>query len=153
MLMIKKIKTMFLSDERGASLVEMALIMPILLLIMVGSLDLGSAFVRKMELSNAAKAGIQYAMVRKPVEGDVTAISNAVTESIGDSGNASTDIDVELYCMCDGAKQVCTNVCADENVSAFVNVTVTENYTTPYFNYNWLFSEFPLKESQTIQLN
>ncbi|MCP5381612.1 MAG: pilus assembly protein [Kordiimonadaceae bacterium] len=151
--MIKNIKTKLLSDERGASLVEMALILPILLLLMVGSLDLGSAFVRKMELSNAAKAGIQYAMVRKPVEGDVTAISNAVTESIGDTGNDTTDIDVELYCMCDGAKQLCTNVCADENVSAFVNVTVTENYTTPYFNYNWLFSEFPLKESQTIQLN
>ena len=153
MMRMKILRKKLLADESGASLVELALILPILLLLMVGSLDLGSAFVRKMELSNAAKAGIQYAMVRKPLEGDVTAITNAVTDSIGDTGNASTDINVELYCMCDGAKQMCTNVCVDENVSAFVNVTVSENYNTPYFNYNWLFSEFPLTESQTIQLN
>lgn len=150
---IKKLIANVLNKQDGASLIELALILPIILLMMVGTLDLGSAFVRKMELANAAKAGAQYSMVRKPQDGDVTAIKNAVVASIGETMTQSTEIDVELYCICDGTRQACTNVCVDPNVSAFVNVTVSENYTTPYFNYDWFMSEFPISESLTIQLN
>lgn len=150
---IKKLIIKVTNREEGTSLVELALILPVLLLMMVGTLDLGSAFVRKMELANAAKAGAQYSMVRKPQDGDVTAIREAVVTSIGDSMVQSTNIDVVLYCMCQAIRQACTNVCVDPNVSAFINVTVSENYTTPYFNYDWFMSEFPISESLTIQLN
>lgn len=154
--MIKKIKNLskkLRQNDNGTSALELALIMPILLFFMVGTLDLGSAFVRKMELSNAAKAGVQYAMVRKPLQGDLTNIRGAVVSALAGSGNDSTTINTELYCMCLAVKQACTTTCTDENVSAFVNISVTENFVTPFFNYDWFISEFPLSESTTIQLN
>lgn len=138
---------------KGASLVELALVMPVIMLMIVGSLDMGSMFVRKMEIANAAKAGAQYALVRKPVQGDLTNISSAVTNSLGGSVTPSTQINVELYCMCFSTKQLCTVDCADEDLSAFINITITEDYTTPFFNYDWFMSSFLIAESTTVKLN
>ena len=132
---------------------ELALIMPLIMLMMVGSLDMGAMFVRKMEIANAAKAGAQYALVRKPTQGDLTNISAAVTNSLGATITASTRINVELYCMCFAAKQLCTVDCADDNISAFVNITIAEDYITPFFNYDWFRSSFPITETATIRLN
>lgn len=150
---IKNLSKKINQNNNGTSAIELALIMPVLLLFMVGTLDLGAAFVRKMEISNAAKAGVQYATVRKPLQGDLTNIRGAVVSALGDTVNESTTINAELYCMCQAVKQACTVTCADENVSAFVNISVSENFTTPFFNYDWFISEFPLSESTTIQLN
>ena len=150
--MIKLFKRLGASTE-GSPLVELALVMPFMLLMVVGSLDMGSMFVRKMEISNAAKAGVQYALVRKPTQGDVTNIASAVRNSLGNTITETTRVNVELYCMCFAAKQLCTVECADDNISAFVNVTVRENYTTPFFNYDWFQSSFPISESATIKLN
>ncbi len=141
------------SSTKGSPLVELALVMPLILLMIVGSLDMGSMFVRKMELANAAKAGTQYALVRKPSQGDLTNINSAVTTSLGDTMIDSTQVNVELYCMCFAVKQLCTVDCADEDVSAFINITVRENFTTPFFNYDWFMSSFPITETSTIRLN
>ncbi len=141
------------ASTKGASLVELAMMMPVIMLMIVGSLDMGSMFVRKMEIANAAKAGAQYALVRKPAQGDVTRITSAVNNSLGDTMTQSTSVNVELYCMCFAVKQLCTVDCADENISAFVNVTVREDYTTPFFNYDWFMSSFPITETTTVKLN
>lgn len=147
--LFKKLKI----STKGASLVELALILPFLLLLIVGSLDMGSMFVRKMELANAAKAGVQYALVRKPIQGDLTNIRSAVTASLGTTVTDTTTVDVVLYCMCFATKQSCTENCDDEDISAFVNITVAEDYTTPFFNYDWFQSSFPITESSTVRLN
>ncbi len=150
---MKTLVNKIIHSNRGSSLVEMAMIMPVLLLMIVGALDMGSMFVRKMEIANSVKAGIQYALVRKPIQGDLSNISGAVTNSLGNTVTGTTQINVELYCMCAGVKQVCTLTCTDENVTAFVQVTVTEDYKTPFFNYDFFMSSFPIDETATIQLN
>ena len=142
-----------LHSVKGVALVELAMILPVLLLLVVGSLDMGSMFVRKMALANAAKAGVQYALVRKPTSGDVTNITRAVTNSLGSSIGDTTSINTELYCLCFSAKQLCTTECADPDISAMIKITVRENYTTPFFNYDWFKPNFPITESATIKLN
>ncbi|MCF8473447.1 MAG: pilus assembly protein [Emcibacter sp.] len=150
--MKRLLKKLILSTQ-GTSLVELALLMPVALLLIVGSLDMGAMFVRKMDLSNAAKSGVQYALVRKPMQGDLTNITAAVHNTLAGSMTDSTLVNVELYCMCHEVRQFCTVDCTDENVSAFVNVTIKENYQTPFFNYSWFKSSFPISETATIRLN
>lgn len=48
-------------DEKGQSLVEVALAMPILILIMAGILDVGRAYFTYISLSDAAAEGAAYA--------------------------------------------------------------------------------------------
>lgn len=52
---------MFLrKDERGQSLVEVALAMPVLILILVGILDLGRAYFTYVTIADAAAEGAAY---------------------------------------------------------------------------------------------
>ncbi|MGQ9682456.1 MAG: TadE/TadG family type IV pilus assembly protein [Anaerolineae bacterium] len=47
--------------NRGQSAVELALVLPLLLLLLLGTVDLGRAFGVWMALSNAAREGARYA--------------------------------------------------------------------------------------------
>lgn len=51
--------------RRGQSLTELALILPLLTLIMLGTIDLGRAFYDHIELTNAVKEGALYG-IRNP---------------------------------------------------------------------------------------
>lgn len=50
--------------ERGQSLVEAALILPVLIMIMLGLLDLGRAYYSLVVLNDAADEGASYAAIR-----------------------------------------------------------------------------------------
>jgi Flp pilus assembly protein TadG len=50
-------------EERGQSLVEVALTLPLLLLIVMGILDLGRAYLTYITLSDAAAEGAAYAAI------------------------------------------------------------------------------------------
>lgn len=47
------------ADERGTSIIEMALLAPILATIIVGMVDLGSAYSAKLKLAQGAQRGIE----------------------------------------------------------------------------------------------
>jgi len=66
--------------ERGANLVEMALILPILLLLTMGVLDIGRAFYAKVSLTNATREGARYAARHglANTEGDVLMVIQRV---------------------------------------------------------------------------
>lgn len=49
--------------ERGASIVEFALIAPVLALLVMGALDLSRAYRMQIRLENAAREGAQYAQI------------------------------------------------------------------------------------------
>ena len=53
--------------ERGSSLVEMALIAPVLLIILFGIADVGRAFSGYITMTNAVREGARYA-ARHPLE-------------------------------------------------------------------------------------
>jgi hypothetical protein len=50
-------------DERGAVLIEFALVLPVLLLLLVGMFDLGFAFQRYQAVTNAAREGARMAVL------------------------------------------------------------------------------------------
>jgi Flp pilus assembly protein TadG len=49
-----------LNDDNGAALIELALVMPIFLLVMFGAVELGRAAHYTIEVENAARAGASY---------------------------------------------------------------------------------------------
>lgn len=50
-------------DQQGQQLVELALVLPILLLILLGTLDLGRVFHTQVALTNAAREAARFAAV------------------------------------------------------------------------------------------
>jgi len=52
-----------MKDQRGQALVEMALVIPILLLLMIGFMQFGLIFAGSVSVTNAARAGARFAAV------------------------------------------------------------------------------------------
>jgi Flp pilus assembly protein TadG len=59
------------AGRRGQSLVELALLLPLLALIMVGTLDLGRAFFASQRLTNAVREGALFG-IRYPAQATAT---------------------------------------------------------------------------------
>ena len=79
--------------ERGAELIEFALVLPILLLVLAGILDMGFLFKDYQVVTNAAREGARMASLPGWVQGDVvTRVNNYLTAG-GLQGAATTTID------------------------------------------------------------
>jgi Flp pilus assembly protein TadG len=60
-----------LKSERGAELIEMALVLPLLLLVLVGIMDFGFLFSRYEVLTNATREGARIAVLNGFSDADV----------------------------------------------------------------------------------
>ncbi|MCC3862232.1 TadE/TadG family type IV pilus assembly protein [Pseudemcibacter aquimaris] len=158
----------FTKDNSGTSALELALLSPVIILMLVAAVDYGSAYVRQMEITNAVKAGIQYAMVMRPVTitnvnadtnevtviADIESLTSAeVNSHLASSSNDTTTIVSNLYCTCGGTEQLCTATCVSD-FGAYMEVTVSETFVPPLLNYNWLPDGYiNLSSSSTIKIN
>ena len=73
------------SDERGANLVELALVSFLLLLMLGGVADIGRSFNNYIILTNASREGVRYAS-RFPRLVDENGIKQAAIQEAADSG-------------------------------------------------------------------
>src|SRR5262245_59630018 len=64
------------SSERGAELIEFALVLPLLLLLVLGIVDFGFLFQRFEVVTNAAREGARLAVLPGYVSGDVVSRVN-----------------------------------------------------------------------------
>lgn len=148
-------------DEEGSITIETALVAVLLNFIGVGVLDFGLAFAHKMQLANAVRAGMQYAVVRKPVDGDYSAIINAVTQTVPTATeHANRTISVTLTCECpDGSTIDCVGedgedlTCDDSSLrAAYLDITVNETYDM-LLNYPGLPATLSFSETAKVRLN
>ena len=84
------------SGERGASAVEFAILLPLMLLIIGGIVDFGRFFFAKIELTNAAREGARAAVVTTgtptpgPTERALAALPGVTTPSVAISPICAT---------------------------------------------------------------
>ena len=93
---------LFVGDrEKGASLVEFAVVLPLLILLVFGIMEAGWLFAQQVEVRNAAREGARLAVVDFPDPGDSSQIisetcqratlSNARASVYLSQNNAGTD--------------------------------------------------------------
>ncbi len=98
------------TSERGAAAVEFAILLPVLLMLVLGTIEFGRAYNAQITLTNAARDGVRVMAIANDPGGAQTAAKNA-------AASVSTTIptsDVTLS----------TNVC-----STGAQVTLTIKYT------------------------
>jgi hypothetical protein len=101
-------------NGQGQSLLEFALILPILILVLVGVFDLGRALFALITINNAAREGARYGTVDTNLK--LTAVNEAVN-----SGILIELGDVTVDCPDDGVAWPC-------NRGTAVRVTVVHSY-------------------------
>jgi Flp pilus assembly protein TadG len=80
-------------SEKGAELIEFALVFPLLLLLVMGIIDWGLVFTRYQVLFNAAREGARVSVLPGYTDADVRTRVNQYVQGIGlDAGNVTTTV-------------------------------------------------------------
>jgi Flp pilus assembly protein TadG len=143
-------KTLLLS-EHGSSLVELAFLTPLLMLLLLGTVDFGRAYYIASEVAGAAHAGAIYAS-GSPT--DNTGIENAATDDA--PGVPGLIVATPTYgCECSDGSAFSANcgatpTCTGNNVVYKVTVTVTATYH-PWFPWPGVPSSIHFSRSATMR--
>jgi Flp pilus assembly protein TadG len=143
-------------SERGSSLVEFGLMIPVLGLLLLGVVDMGRAFYLSIEVSNAAYAGARYGSQNYT---DTTGMQNA---AIADATDVAGLTATATYgCVCSqstttsSGNNKCTSppTCTGNGnwVVYYATVTTSATYTPLFTHWPGLPTSIPLGGSATIR--
>jgi Flp pilus assembly protein TadG len=105
------------SRSRGQSIVELGLALPLLLLLVLGTVDIGRAFFDYIQMRDGAFEGVRYGA---RIPSDTTGIQTAVTNHGVPSGST-------VGVACSGDTTNCSSVTTGESVT--IKVTVSKSFT------------------------
>lgn len=133
-------------SETGQALTELGLILPVFVLMLLGSVELARVAYAAIEVSNAAHAGAQYGAQSFIYMNDTTGIQNAATNDAANITLASTTPTLTYTCSDGTTPTGSPLVCASSTatVEAILTVVSTTNFD-PFFHIAGLGTTFALK--------
>ena len=131
--MIRKLATLR-GDERGAAIIEMAIVAPVLALLTIGVVDMSNGFATKLKLEQASQRAIEKVM---QTTGNGTAEEIIIAEAATQADVPVENVKVTYRLECDGTVQSDPEgECAETQKTAkWVTVTVNDQYK-PLFALN-----------------
>ncbi|HET9812570.1 MAG TPA: TadE/TadG family type IV pilus assembly protein [Sphingomicrobium sp.] len=132
-------------DERGASIIELALVAPFLGSLLIGMVDLSRGYSEKLQLEQAAQRAIEKAMNG---EKSTDLFNTLKTEGATAAGVNASAVTVNYWLECAGVSQNTSAAtmqsdyedkkCSDGVPYArYVTVSIQKSYT-PMFSSEWL---------------
>lgn len=115
-------------SKMGAVSIELAFFVPVVAVMVAGSIEFGRLGLEQVRIASAARAGAQYGVYDLSSAGDIDGIIDAARLDADDVTNALT-VTAAQTCRCpDGTVQACTISCADgEYAPLYVEVSVSED--------------------------
>jgi Flp pilus assembly protein TadG len=140
------------SNTGGAVAVEFGFMVPVLALMAVSVIDIGLGVYRKMQVEDAAQAGVQYAIVHGF---DAYAISNAVT-SATNSAAVTASPSPATFCGCATDSGIstasCGTTCPGGALAAtYATVSAQASYST-ILNYQVVPYTYTFSRQSTARL-
>ena len=119
-------------DAKGAAVVELAVVAPMIALLTVGIVDLSSGFSRKLKIEQAAQRSIEKIMN--------TSASDTIEATLAAEAAAQGDVpldqvQVSYRLECDGTQTDAVECDEDQVSSQWVSVTVTDAYEPMFARY------------------
>jgi Flp pilus assembly protein TadG len=150
------------SSQSGQSLLEVALMLPFVLLLLLGVTEIGRYAYIGILIGNSARAGASYGAQGLVQSVDTVGISNAADNDFKNNGQnvANLAITSGVACGCDSsgtvAAQACTGTtagtCAAGHWTVILTVTASGTFTS-LFNYPGIPPSVSISRSSTIRVN
>lgn len=147
-----------LGDRSGVMAVELALLLPVILVMMMGAYEFSSAISNQMAIQNATRASTQYALTKPPIQGDLQEVVEAAKQAMPsdwtDAQNAhAAQISASLTCECSLTGQVaCTAQCTTgEEKLTYLNVSITKVHDF-LFDFPGLIPSVDLADTAVVRL-
>jgi Flp pilus assembly protein TadG len=140
------------NDRDGVAAVEFSIVAPLLIAMLIGTIDYGTGFYRKMQVQNAAHAGAEYALLNGF---DSSAITNAVLNATNFSGVSSSPAPVQ-FCGCPSMSGVtstdCGSTCSSGSTpGTYVTISAQGSYET-LFHYPMVPNSFNFTSQTTVRI-
>ncbi len=139
----------------GTTTVELAMLLPLLLLIALGAVDFGRVFYMSVEVANAARAGVQYGAQSTVTSTDYTGMVNAAKNDAPDIPALTAS--ASRWCKCAGSSTAfdCSqNNCLNSNPQVpevYVQVDTQATFNT-LVNYPGLPSPVTLSKQAIMRV-
>jgi Flp pilus assembly protein TadG len=141
-------------SESGASLVEFAILLPVMVFLLMGVIEIGRYTYYAILAANAARAGAPYGSQNTTTADDITGMTNA---AIADEGSVPQfSPSPTPLCSTNGGATLSTCAAAGSNGPAagtiyYVQVVVTGTFTT-LFHYPGIPNNVPITGSATMRV-
>ena len=115
-------------DDRGASVVELALVVPIMASLLIGMVDLSRAYSHKLKLEQAAQRAIEKVQQYQTANSTYGTLQ---AEAATAAGVPTSNVAIDFWLECNGARQTNYNsVCPTGQVYArWIQVDVTGTFS------------------------
>jgi Flp pilus assembly protein TadG len=128
------------ASDAGGALVELAVALPLLVLVLAGTIDFARVFYTAMAVTGAARAGAQYGAYSPARSGDTTAMETTALNATSTTGMTAS---ASRYCQCaddnggfsatataNDCSSPTTTSCPGKHLVVTVTVTTTKVFST-----------------------
>lgn len=122
-------------DERGASLIEMALVMPFFAALVVGVVDLSRAYSAKLQLEQAAYRAVEKVQQYQSSDSTVGTLKTEAATAAGVT-ETTTNPQVAYTLECNGTAQTYTTACSTGAVRR-VTVDISKDFMPMFATRAW----------------
>lgn len=145
--------------ERGLALVEFALVVPVLMLLLIGLIEIGRFAYLGILVGNAARAGVQYGAQSLTTALDAAGMRNAaLNDGQNVPGLTAASPPPSSFCQCYNGTTTTAIPCSQTTCplagyhrNVYVQVT-THGAFTPLFHYPGLPTSFNLGRTATMRV-
>jgi Flp pilus assembly protein TadG len=135
-------------DERGASLIEMGLLLPVLSTVVIGVADVSRAYSQKLILEQAAYRAIERVQQYQSTESTYNTLKTEVVSATTDAGFTdvtASNVTIDYWLECNGVRQgdgtpgngydaVCSS---GQTYARWISVDVTHSFTPMFASSRW----------------
>ncbi len=154
---VKEAHTPVPYSQAGVALIEFAFVVPVLILLLLGLVEIGRFAYYSIVVGNAARAGVQYGAQTLATAQDSTGMANAAkNDGQNNIANLTASPAPTHFCQCwDGttatSDATCSPTCATGHRVVYVQVTTSGTFS-PLFNYPKLPSSFSVSSTATMRV-
>jgi Flp pilus assembly protein TadG len=115
-------------DDRGASIIELALVAPILASLLIGMVDMSRAYSYKLNLEQSAQRAIEKV---QQYQSTTSTYGTLKSEAADAAGVPASDVTIDYWLECDGSRQsdYNTSCSGSQTYARWVTVSVQGTFT------------------------
>lgn len=142
--------------SRAAIAIEFALVVPMAVVLLLGATEASRAISQTLALQSAARAGLNFGLIKPPIQGNLDPVVAAVRANLPADWNTSdvsaASVSASVQCECEFTGAVaCGGTCAaGERTQTFLKISVSKPYV-PLLKVGWM-PAFKLANTSTMRL-
>lgn len=112
-------------------MVELAILVPVVMLLLLGAADFGRILYASVEVANASAAGVMYGAQTLGTAKDTAGMTQAAKNEAQDLKASSLTVNASEYCQCPDKNSVsCGGSCSSGKARLYVSVTASYPFKT-----------------------